>query len=200
MDDIVRLHERALDEAARLVDGVTPAQLDLPTPCSEWDVRALLTHIVGGNLRWVSVAQGTPVPRPSAQAARTGPDLLGDDPAAAYRRSAAALIEAWQDPALLDQQFDIPFGIMPGRAALTLHVVETVTHGWDLARATGQSPAFDPDVVRTALHFTQQTLPPSRPPGSPFAAPVPPPDDAPEIDRLAAYLGRGIVSERAPIS
>ncbi len=79
---------------------------------------------------------------------------------------------------------------MPGRAALILHVVETVTHGWDLAKATGQSPAFDPDVVRTALHFTQETLPPSRPPGSPFAEAVPVADVAPEIDRLAAYLGR----------
>ncbi len=190
MEDIVRLHERALDEAARLVDGVTPAQMSLPTPCSEWDVRALLTHLVGGNLRWVSVAQGRPLPRPPAQGARPSPELLGDDPATAYRRSAAVLTEAWQDPLLLDQQFDIPFGLMPGRAALTLHVVETVTHGWDLAKATGQSPAFDPDVVRTALHFTQETLPPSRPPGSPFAEAVPVADEAPEIDRLAAYLGR----------
>ncbi|GAC1399435.1 MAG: hypothetical protein NVSMB65_17510 [Chloroflexota bacterium] len=56
--------------------------------------------------------------------------------------------------------------------------------------ATGQHPAFDPDVVQAALQFTMQTLPPVRPPGSPFAAPVPVADDAPAIDRLVAYLGR----------
>jgi len=36
--DIVRLHDQALDETARLVGGVRPDQMDLPTPCSEWDV------------------------------------------------------------------------------------------------------------------------------------------------------------------
>ncbi len=153
MEDIVRLHERALDEAARLVDGVTPAQMGLPTPCSEWDVRALLTHLVGGNLRWVSVAQGRPLQRPPAQGARPSPELLGDDPATAYRRSAAALTEAWQDPSLLHQQFDIPFGIMPGRAALTLHVVETVTHGWDLAKQQGRARRSIPmSCGRRPLH------------------------------------------------
>ena len=46
--DIVRLHERALDETARLVGGVRPDQMDLPTPCSDWDVRTLIAHLVGG--------------------------------------------------------------------------------------------------------------------------------------------------------
>lgn len=188
--DVVGLHERALDETARLVDGVTPEQMGLPTPCTEWDVRALLTHLVGGNLRWVTIAQGKPLQRAPAQVAGGGPDLLGDDPAAAYRRSATMLAETWRDPALLDQTFDIPFGLLPGRAALTLHIVETVTHGWDVAKALGQQPAFDPDVVQAALQFTQTNLPPSRPPGSPFAEPVPVADDAPAIDRLVALLGR----------
>jgi len=69
---------------------------------------------------------------------------------------------------------------------VALHLVETVTHGWDLAKATGQHPAFDPDVVRTAAQFTQG----ERPPSAAFAAPVPVADDLPEIDRLAALLGR----------
>jgi len=81
--------------------------------------------------------------------------------------------------------------------------VETVTHGWDLAKATGQHPAFDPDVVRTAAQFTQGERPSSaafaapaqftqgeRPSSAAFAAPVPVADDLPEINRLAALLGR----------
>lgn len=188
--DIVRLHDRALDETAQLVDGVRPDQMGLPTPCSEWDVRALLTHLVGGNGRWAGVARGEPLRRGPAQGGGPGADLLGGDPAGAYRRSAAELQAAWGDPALLDRPFALPIGDLPGRAALAQHLVETVVHGWDLARATGQQPAYDPEVVRTALDFAQAHTPADRPPGGPFAPPVPVADDLPEIDRLAALLGR----------
>jgi uncharacterized protein (TIGR03086 family) len=80
--------------------------------------------------------------------------------------------------------------VLPGRVALSQHLVETVIHGWDLARATGQQPAYDPDVVRTAQDFARAHMPAERPPGGPFAAAVPVADDLPEIDRLAALLGR----------
>jgi len=199
--DIVRLHERALDGTARLIDGVGLDQMGLPTPCSDWDVRALLTHLVGGNLRYAALARGEPIRQGPARGGNPATDLLGDDPASAYRRSAASVDAAWRDPALLDQMFDLPIGTLPGRAALTLHLVETITHGWDLAKATGQRPAFDPDVVRAATQFVRPVVraatqfvrpdaPGARPPSAAFAAPVPVADDLPELDRLAASLGR----------
>ena len=188
--DIVYLHERALDETARLVDAVRPDQMGLPTPCSDWDVQALLAHLVGGNIRYAGVTRGEPIQRGPARGGGPSVDLLGDDPAGAYRRSAAAMDAAWRDPALLDRTFALPIGVLPGRAALTLHLVETVVHGWDVARATGQRPAFAPDVVRTAMQFTQASAPGDRPPGAAFAPSVPVADDLPEIDRLAALLGR----------
>jgi len=193
--DIVRLHERTLDEAARLVDLVRPDQMGLPTPCSDWDVRALLAHLVGGNDRYAALATGEPMGRGPARGEPLGrgpvaADLLGDDSAGAYRRSAVAVKAVWRDPVLLDQPFEIPFGVMPGRAAVSLHLVETVVHAWDLAKATGQHPVFDPDVVQAAAHVAQSSLRSERPPGTPFAAPVPVADDLPAIDHLAAFLGR----------
>lgn len=188
--DIVSLHDHALDETAQLVDAVRPDQMDLPTPCTDWDVRALLTHLVGGNVRWAALPQGEPLQRGPAQGGGPRSGLLGDDPAGAYRRTAAALKAAWQDPALLERPFELPIGVLPGHAALQQHLVETVIHAWDLAKATGQQPVFDPDVVRAAMQFTQSNMPAKRPPGAPFAAPVAVADDLPEIDRLAAFLGR----------
>src|SRR5438067_13334560 len=129
--DIIRVHERALDEAARLVGGVRSDQMDLPTPCSDWDVRTLIAHLVAGNVRFLGVAEGK-----RAERGPVTPDVLGDDPAGAYRRSAEALRPAWRDPARLDQQCELPFGVRPGRAALAVVVAETVAHGWDLATAT----------------------------------------------------------------
>jgi uncharacterized protein (TIGR03086 family) len=188
--DIISLHDRAVDETARLVDGVKPEQMDLPTPCAGWDVRVLLAHLVGGNMRWAALPNGDPLTRGPARGSGAAADLLGDDPAGAYRRSAAALQAAWRDPGLLDRQFEIPIGVMPGRVAFQVRLVETVVHGWDLAKATGQHPAFAPGIVETAIHFAQSSLPRERLPGSPFAPPVSVSDDLTEIDRLAALLGR----------
>ena len=135
-----------------------PEQLDLPTPCPDWDVRALLTHLVGGNIRWAALATGEPLMRGPARGGASGADMLGDDTAAAYRRSAATLHAAWQDLALLNRQFELPICVLPGRAALNIRLLETVIHGWDLAKATGQHSAFDPEVVGTAAQFAQSGL------------------------------------------
>jgi uncharacterized protein (TIGR03086 family) len=95
----------------------------------------------------------------------------------------------------------LSFGQLPARVALGVRIVDTVTHGWDLARATGQQPAFDPEIAQIALVFAERSFgeartsgapftPPLPIPGTPFAPPVPISEDAPAIDRLAAMLGR----------
>ena len=50
MAAIAQLHRRALDTTRTVVAGIRDDQLSLPTPDSEWDVRALLNHVVSGNL------------------------------------------------------------------------------------------------------------------------------------------------------
>ena len=44
----VEMMRRVLGETQRVVDGIEPAQLGQPTPCSEWDVRGVLNHVTGG--------------------------------------------------------------------------------------------------------------------------------------------------------
>jgi len=184
--DIVQLHEQAVDETVRLVDGVRPDQMNLPTPCSDWDVRTLINHMASGNVRFaVLLSRGE---RMSSQPNPGG--LLGDDPAGAYRRSADEAKQAWADPALLDKRFDLPFGRLPGRAALGMRLIEMVTHGWDLGKATGQQPQFNPAAVQMASDLARSSLPEDRPADMPFAAPAPVAGDASDLDRFAAYLGR----------
>jgi len=184
--DIVRLHEQAVDESVRLVAGVKPDQMNRSTPCSGWDVRTLINHMASGNTRFVAlVSSGERMSRQPNPG-----DLLGDDPTGAYWRSAEEAKQAWGDPALLDQMFDLPFGHLPGRAALGMRLIEMVTHGWDLGKATGQRTQFNPGAVQLALDLARSSLPEDRPPDMPFAAPVPVPDDASDMDRFAAYMGR----------
>ncbi len=51
-------------------------------------------------------------------------------------------------------------------------------------------PLSCPDVVGAAARFAHSRVPRERPPGAPFAPPVPVADDLPAIERFAAYLGR----------
>lgn len=185
--DIVEQYGRALDQTGRIVASIRPDQLHLPTPCTDWDVRTLLNHLIGGNWRTARAAEGQGSP---AIRGVSDEDFVGDDQAESYRRSAEAAKAAWQMPGRLDRLYEMPIGTVPGQAVLTLRLVEAVTHGWDLARATEQPADFDDDLVQTATVFTQASIGRARSSGSPFAPPVEVSDDLPAIDRLAALTGR----------
>ncbi len=104
------------------------------------------------------------------------------------------MLVAWERPGVLERETPLPVGRGPAEAALYLHLGETLVHGWDLARATGQTPAFDDDVVDASLKQFRSWLPPHRPPGSPFSDAVVIGEAAPALDRLAGYLGRNVTA------
>lgn len=104
--------------------------------------------------------------------------------AAAYAESARQAVDAWQEPAALEQAH--------GSMQLTVHAIETALHGWDLARATGQSAAFDDRILDVIEPCAHQMMPAERPAGSGFGAEREPGADADRLGRLAAFYGREV--------
>lgn len=185
--DIRALLLRSVDQTGRIVSGVRVDQLTDPTPCTEYDVRTLLGHIVAVLRRITHVAGGGhpfDVPQVVTEI---------DDGAWAeeYRLAREQLEPAWADDGVLDRMLTLPFGTMPGRAAAAAYTVEVTTHGWDLAEATGQSAGLDPAVGAAALDMARRFIP-AEPRGTdvPFAAPAEVPADADVYQQLAAWLGR----------
>jgi uncharacterized protein (TIGR03086 family) len=178
---------QVLDDAGALVTAVDGEQWTGPTPCTDWTVRQLVNHLVGGNVMFAAIVDGLPVDRSPT-------DHLGDDPVAAYRAAAGAVVAAFARPGALEQVVTLPFGTVPGMVALHLRITEVLVHGWDLARAIGGTTAFPDDIVAQELAFTRGALADLPPDRSPFAAPRPVADDAPLIDQLAACLGRSTAS------
>ncbi len=171
---------------AALIDGTSVEQHELPTPCPEWTVGDLLAHIVAGNLKYLEIARGS-------DWARGMPGVeLGHDPAETYRRTAAVMLRAWEQPGVLEREITLPIGRGPAAAALYVHLGETLVHGWDLAKASGQKASWDAFVVEASLAQFKSWLPAQRPPGTPFSDATASGDDAAPIDRLAAYLGRDV--------
>jgi uncharacterized protein (TIGR03086 family) len=90
-----------------LIDGIAADQWTAPTPCTEWNVRDLVNHLVGMNLVFVALLEESPMPE-------RGADRLGADPAGACRRSAAALQAAAGRPGVLERS-QAPLGQFRGR-------------------------------------------------------------------------------------
>jgi uncharacterized protein (TIGR03086 family) len=180
----------AHDGAAGLVAAVGDEQWDRPTPCSDWTVRQLVNHLVGGNRLTARVVRGEQLAPPGQLGRRGHVDQLGDDPAGAYRSSADEVLAALSAPGALDRTYTLPAGTFPAAGIVHLRAVETLVHGWDLARATGQEPPFGDDLCAPALAFSLDLLGRMPEERRPFAESRPVADDAPAIDRLAALLGR----------
>jgi uncharacterized protein (TIGR03086 family) len=158
----------------------------------------VVNHLVFGNRMFAGILRGEePPPRESLRQMQ-GVDQLGDDPPGAYREAAAALLAAFSQPGVLERVVQAPVGRIPGAVALHLRITEALVHGWDLARATGQPARLPDDLAEEELAFARGTSAPDVPrTGHPFGPIQTVPDDAPAIDRLAAYLGRQFASSRA---
>jgi uncharacterized protein (TIGR03086 family) len=160
--------------------------LDRPSPCTEYDVRALLGHIVATVERARVAGEDGDV---SAQ-----PVVVTGVPDDGWPAALAASVEkmqaVWADDALLDRPTTVPWGRVPGRATIWGYLNEALVHGWDLAVATGQDPEADPTVAEAALGAVQQFLPAEmRGEGIPFNPVVESAPGAGPTERLANWSG-----------
>ena len=181
--------DRAIASTAAIVKTVRPDQAATSTPCTEWDVRDLLNHVIG--TLWLSNALlSDRAPRyPMAPGSLPGTDLAGEDPAPAYAEASAAALTAAHAGDALTRVHATPLGDMPGPALAGFTTMDILVHGWDLAKATGQPTTLDDALAAHALAFAEQGITPgSRAPR--IGPPLPVAADAPLTDRLVAFLGR----------
>ncbi|MDQ3147650.1 MAG: TIGR03086 family metal-binding protein, partial [Actinomycetota bacterium] len=128
--DLVELHRRATEAFGERVHAVGATAWAQPTPCPDWDVRALVQHVVGEN-RW------TPPLLEGATLAEVGDrfdgDLLGDDAGASWDRSAKEATDAVRRDGALTATAHLSFGDVPGEVYVGQLVADLLVHGWDLA-------------------------------------------------------------------
>lgn len=184
MEPLLRL-QVAVDQARPIIAAVPQEKYDLPTPCSEWSVRQLINHMIGGLTIFRDVAVDG-----SADPALFGRDLVGADAAESFDEVADAAIKGWTVEGRADGVANLPFGTFPAAFALQLPATDMLVHGWDLAKATGQQVAWNASLVDDTLRFCEQAFTEPEMRGHSFDPPVDVPDDAPTIDRLVALLGR----------
>jgi len=177
--DIIDSLDSTFQHAHGVIAGVRPDQLDDRTPCTEWTVRELLDHMISVVAGMEAVTAGR-----SSQ-----PFVLADDPAAQFDAASAGALAAWRSPGVLDEMFEFGPGPMPGRVLAGINLLDTATHTWDLATATGQDTALPDSVAIAALEASRQIVSPEIRAGR-FGPECATPDGAGPTEMLVAFLGR----------
>jgi uncharacterized protein (TIGR03086 family) len=177
---------RAFASTRKVLAGIDPSRLDDPTPCRLWTVRQLINHAVTA-------------PRAGVGVVRSGDwhvaeeDFASGDFLAAYDATAADALDAFEDPAAAEKMLKLPFAEVPGAFLMQMITTDQFAHGWDLAKATGQSTDLDPELAEELLAHADI---PDKFRGEEGKAPFGPRREAPEgaaaADKLAAMLGREV--------
>jgi len=185
--DLRELDRRSLLVLDKIVATATSADLARPTPCAGWTLEDLLRHQVSENHGFATAAREGSAPDWDG-------GVLGDDPYRAYAASVDDFLDAFADDAVYDRQLALgpggAIGIVPGRLAAHMHLVDTVAHGWDLARTLDLPYEPDAEALSASLALAERIPNEAREERGTFAPVVDVPADASDLDRFLALLGR----------
>jgi uncharacterized protein (TIGR03086 family) len=185
-EDIAELHRRSVETFDRLVHRIRDDQWGDPTPCTEWDVRALVNHLTNENL-WADALFG------GRSIADVGDafdgDVLGDDPVATWERASRDALARMGEPDAMDRPVGLSRGSVPGRVYAVELYADHVMHSWDLAKGIGADDGLDPGIVRPAKDWFATVEDAYRAVGS-IAERPPIPDDADDQTVFLAMTGR----------
>ena len=187
MTDIAERYRRRADAFEATVAGVAAEGWARPSPCAEWDARDVVRHVV--DMHQVML-------RPYGREAASAP-TVDEDPLAAFRAARAEVEAILGDPELATRQTESPAGTMAGADMVDqVASADLVIHRWDLARATGQDDAIDPEELERMWPAFQQIpdvmrVPDAFGPGiTVFGPVVDVPTDASLQDRALGLVGR----------
>ena len=139
-------HSRACGRLSAVADGFPPGRWTVATPCTEWDARALVEHVIGFHEFLLLRPLGVRASRPR------------DDPAARWRATVDALFDALATDGVIDQPTELPGGgRSSARQMLGALTTDVLVHTWDLARAGGLEPGLDRELCAAAYETATAT-------------------------------------------
>lgn len=181
--------QRAFGERVR---AITEAQWSAPTPDAEWSVADLVDHLIDEH-RWLPpLMHGLDLKSAGEVVAGTRSlpvdGGVGSNHAELWDEAAIGSADAVVEPHALEREVALSRGPAPARDYLLEMTVDLVVHAWDLGAAIGFTDPMPANLVTFVLAEVSGWGDVSG--SSYFGAPVPVPDDAPDIDRLIAATGR----------
>ena len=183
--DLLEMLTRAARSTEAVLSRLDEASQARPSPCPEMNVGQVAAHLMGGIRSFTQVAEGGSL--------RFDPDSeldLGTEPAGvAFREAIEQFTTAFSRPGRIEMSYDMPWGATTGAQLVGFELIETVVHGWDVARGLGIPIVVDDVVVAATLAGAREWVDDSvRVPG--MFGPEVAVGVASPLDRLVAFLGR----------
>jgi uncharacterized protein (TIGR03086 family) len=133
----------AQGEIRRRVAAITTTQWDLSTPCADWNVKALVVHLVEGSRMAMRLLEGASTEDAIAVFGADHGDL-GAELDVALRDE----LGAFERPTAFETIVHHPgAGDVPGSTLYQFRTGDYLVHSWDVARATGSDEALPEDLV-----------------------------------------------------
>ena len=179
--------EQAFASTREVMAAIQPEQLQAQSPCESWDVAGVINHVVGGAQFFTAGMRG--------QQPAEAQDWAAGDYMASFDAAVAECLDCFAEEGAMEKMVAMPFGEMPGSAVMGLAATDVFTHGWDMARATGQSTDLAPELAAGMLAQSQQSVSADwrgADGQAPFGAEQQCADGSCSADQLAAFLGRQV--------
>jgi uncharacterized protein (TIGR03086 family) len=165
---------------------IGPAELELPTPCPDWNLAMLLAHL-GDSMADLETAIRTGCLDPDDPPGPAGDDLVEE-----LRERAARLLCAAYGYAGPERFVTIGGLPMPAGLVACTGAVEIAVHGWDVTAARARGGCYSGPPIPAPLATRLLRICPLLVAGREglFAVPVEVPAQASPGDQLVSYLGR----------
>lgn len=180
--EVAERHLRACRRFGRAV-AVAPGHWDSPSPCTDWDARAVVEHVIGFHDVLLLRPMGAKPDRPKG------------DPAERWDLTYRALATLFERPGLFDGPVEVPaIGANPPTRIEAVPLVallsqDVVVHTWDLARAVGGDDRLDRDLCELLVSRLPDDQTAQARSGM-FASPLPVAPGADPQSVLLARMGR----------
>jgi uncharacterized protein (TIGR03086 family) len=193
MDNLVAMFLAAQSAFTDRVHAIREDQWHAPTPDTEWDVAALVAHLIDED-RWVAPlvhghdleAAGKIVAGMRSLPVDGG---VGADFVQEWDEAARGAADAFREDGAMDRTVALSRGATPARDYIGEMIFDHLVHSWDLGKAIGYNEPLPPEVVE-AVYGMAKGMGDLSSFGDMFAPAVAVPDDASTLDKLIALTGR----------
>lgn len=184
MSELVEQYVAAMAIFGQQVQDVADHEWDLPTPCTEWDVRQVVAHVILGEAQLTDLVKGA-----SGSMTDVDASIVGVSPMSVWRGTALAAIDSARSEGMADRSYPYGGGEIAGTQLLGWRISENIVHAHDLSIAIGRERPVDDDLAEACLAFWWPVALDLGSSGD-YATANEPPADASAGERLLFLLGR----------